>query len=61
MDTRVKPEHDERVVGLPEGTAIFQKGAQIFLRGEADGVLFASHGRQTIKRDEDLSWILTSK
>jgi len=52
---------DERVVGLPEGTAIFQKGAQILLRGEADGVLFTSHGRQTIKRDEDLSWILTSK
>lgn len=50
-----------RVVGLPEGTAIFQKGAQFFLRGEADGVLFTAHGRQTIKRDEDLSWILTSK
>jgi dipeptidase E len=52
---------EERVVALPEGTAIFQKGAQTVLRGEADGILFTSQGRQIIKRDEDLSWILTNK
>ncbi len=52
---------NERVVALPEGTAIFQKDAQPVLRGEADGILFTSQGRQIIKRDEDLSWILTSK
>ncbi len=51
----------ERVVALPEGTAIFQKSAQTVLRGEADGILFTSQGRQIIKRDEDISWILTSK
>lgn len=50
---------NERVVALPEGTAIIQESAQIVLRGEADGVLFTSHGRQIIKRDEELSWILT--
>ena len=52
---------EECVVALPEGTAIFQKGAQTVLRGEADGILFTSQGRQIIKRDEDLSWILTNK
>jgi dipeptidase E len=52
---------DERVLALPEGAAIFKKGAQAILRGEADGILFTSQGRQIIKRDEDLSWILRNK
>ncbi len=51
----------ERVLALPEGTAIIQKGTQIILRGETDGMLFTSQGRQTIKRDEDLSCILIGK
>ncbi len=48
---------EEQVLALPEGSALLQLGRQNKLCGEVDGILFRSKGRQTVGRNEDLSWI----
>ncbi len=50
---------DESVLALPEGVAFLSQGEQTTLCGEADGFLFTRGARQTLKRGEDLSWLLT--
>ncbi|MBT3700055.1 MAG: dipeptidase PepE [Alphaproteobacteria bacterium] len=48
------------VLALPEGTALRRHGEALTMSGHADGILFSADKQQVIKRDEDVSWMLSN-
>ncbi|MCP5371556.1 MAG: dipeptidase PepE [Hyphomicrobiales bacterium] len=50
----------ERVLALPEGTALERRGATLTLHGAAEALLFTAAGTRTLPRGEDPSWLLAA-